>query len=318
MAIKLYQASSFKYTPFDDFEAGDLEYLKANGIEITDKISKADVIISQNYKHIKKHFWRGLFGKQFLIWTLESRFDTHFKSPLSVFWGLVKCHVMNVYTKDVFVTNTTFHSKIINKTLKLLSNDFKLKSRRTIALMSFYKGLNSEALICENENRDLIALRTQIALKGNELNIMDVYGKGWPDGVSKEDSREGDWGTRKKQLLDNYHFNLSFENTAAFNYMTEKIWDSIENYCLPIYYGKHTNAYALFPEDSFIDYSKFEKPEDLFSYIESISNAEFIERINKCITTYNRLSAKEDSFRTTERQKMLQNIVYKVNYICEN
>ena len=66
---------------------------------------------------------------------------------------------------------------------------------------------------------------------------------GWPKGVSKEDSREGDWVERKKQLLDNYHFNLSFENTAAYNYMTEKIWDSIENYCLPIYYGKHTNVY---------------------------------------------------------------------------
>lgn len=318
MKIKLYKASSFKYTPFDDFETGDLDYLKANGIEITPKISEANIIISQNYKHIKKYFWRALFGRQFLIWTLESRFDTHFKPLRKVFFGLVRCHVMNVYTKDVFVTNTTFHSKIITNVLQPLPEDFKLKSRKTIALMSFYKGLHSEALLYENDNRDLIALRTEIALKGHERNTLAVYGKGWPDGISKEDSRAGDWVSRKKELLKPYHFNLSFENTAAYNYMTEKIWDSIAHYCLPIYYGKHTNAYALFPENSFLDYAKFNSPTALFDYIEAMSSQEYIERMNKCIATYNALSSKDNSFAIAERQKMLQNIVSKVTYICEN
>ena len=120
--------------------------------------------------------------------------------------------------------------------------------------MSYYKGLNTEPIYIEGSNRDLISLRTKIALEGNKIGLMDVFGKGWPVSISKEDSRDGDWVHRKSELMKAYNFNLCFENTASFNYMTEKIWDSIENYCLPIYYGKHTNVYGLFPKHSF---SKF-------------------------------------------------------------
>ncbi|WP_452602299.1 glycosyltransferase family 10 domain-containing protein [Pontimicrobium sp. MEBiC06410] len=316
MSIKLYKASSFKYTPFEDFIEGDLAFINENDIVIVDKIKEADIIISQNYKHLKKHFWRGVFGnKKFLIWTLESRFDTHFSSEIKVFFNLVNCHIMNVYTKDVFVTNVTFRSRLITNKLKLVPQDFKLKSKKVVALMSFYKGLNSEALIRDGDNIDLIKLRTEIALKGHEIDAMDVYGKGWPEGISKEDSREGNWVERKRQLVDNYHFNLSFENTAAYNYVTEKIWDSIENYCLPIYYGKHTNIYELFPENSFIDYSKFDSPEALFEFISQMTNETFIERMNNCIKVYNAICEKGSAFGVSERQKMLDNIVSRIKKI---
>ncbi|WP_445955317.1 glycosyltransferase family 10 domain-containing protein [Yeosuana sp.] len=179
---------------------------------------------------------------------------------------------MNVYTKDVFVSNLTFHAGSINKKLDLVPNDFELKTKKVIALMSYYKGIKSESLIKDGNNIDLISLRTKIALFGNDLGFLDIYGKGWPIGVSKEDSREGDWVNRKKELMSNYNFNLCFENTATFNYTTEKIWDSIENYCLPVYYGKHTNVYELFPENSFVDYSNFKNPEELFKFIYEITN----------------------------------------------
>ena len=315
MPIKLYKASSFKYTPFEDFEDGDLDYLKKNGIQIVNNISEADIIISQNIKHLKRHFWRGLFGNRFLIWTLESRFDTHFEPIKKVFFNLVKCHIMNVYTRDVFVSNLTFHSGLINKTLQPLNRDFKFKSKTIIALMSFYKGLASEKLLYKSDNLDLIALRSKIALSGSENKCLDVFGKGWPNGVSKEDSREGDWVERKKSLMANYHFNLCFENTAAYNYMTEKIWDSIENYCLPVYYGKNTNAYALFPENSFIDYSKFNSPEELFQFIKEMTDEEFILRMNKCIEVYNKISEKGVTLVKVERKKTLDKIVDKIQYI---
>ncbi len=38
--IKLYKASSFKYTPFDDFEEGDLDYLNQNNIVIVDNVNR--------------------------------------------------------------------------------------------------------------------------------------------------------------------------------------------------------------------------------------------------------------------------------------
>lgn len=313
--IKLYKASSFKYTPFDDFQQGDLDYLKLNNIVIVNKVEDANVIISQNFKFLIKHFWRIFFNMRFLIWTLEPRFDTHFVSSKKYFLGLFKCYFMNIYTKDVFVTNISVHCRKINKTLHFLSDDFLLESKKIVALMSYYKGLESRSLIFNGKNIDLIALRTKIALEGNEINVIDVYGKGWPKGVSIEDSREGEWENSKGKILEKYNFNLCFENTAAYNYMTEKIWDSIQNYCLPIYYSKNTNAYEIFPKESFIDYADFNSPAELFNFINSMSTEEFIIRLNRCVQVYNTISEKGISLVKSERKKTLDKIVEKIRHI---
>lgn len=316
--IKLYKASNFSYTPFNDFMDGDLNYLNENNIIVVTKSSEADIIISQNFKHLRKHFWRILFGKNFLIWTIEPRFNTSFKKRKNYFFGLFKCSFMNIYTQDVFVSNISVHCKIINEKLISLPSTFQITSNKIVTLMSYYKGVNAKPLIKNRENIDLIALRSRIAIDGSKQNIMDVYGKGWPDDISKEDSRDGNWGPSKKQALDNYNFNLCFENTASPNYMTEKIWDSIENYCLPIYYGKNTNAYQIFPKDSFIDYSNFNSPQELFDFVLNISNEEFISRMNRCIEVYNSISIQGETLVKSERKKTLDKIVERINEIINN
>jgi hypothetical protein len=313
MAIKLYKASSFAYTPFDNID--DLVYLKKHDIVIVDKITDADIVIAQNYKHLKKYLWRAVFGKKFLIWTLEPRFDTNFTTEKKVFFGLFKYRIMNVFTNDVFVSNITFTTHIISKEIELVVDDYEIKSRKIISLMSYYQGINQPKLIRQGENIDLIGLRSKIALVGNKLEILDVYGKGWPEGVSKEDSRDGDWGGRKKLLLADYNFNLCFENTASYNYMTEKIWDSIENYCLPIYYGKNTNVYEVFPKNSFIDYAEFNSVQALFDFVNAMTNAEFTRRMNSCIKVYNSISSQGLELVKAERKKMLDIIVEKVSLI---
>mgnify|MGYP000881273852 CR=1 FL=1 len=318
MNIKIYKVGSFKYTPFDNFVGGDLNYLESNRVSIVTNVADADIIIAQNYKHIKKCFWRCIQGKKFLIWTNEPRFNDEYVKFKNVFFNLTKCHFMNIYTRDIFVTNISIHCGLINKDLKIIDKNFQLKSKKMIALMSYYGGVNAPKLMKGNENIDLIALRSQIALEGSKDGFIDVFGKGWPDGVSKEDSRDGDWGIRKKHLLADYNFNLCFENTAVYNYMTEKIWDSIENYCLPIYYGKHTNAYELFPENSFIDYSHFKSPIELFSFINNMSVNEYIDRMNKCINVYNSICQQGEKLVIDERKKMLDNIVEKLNFIKKN
>lgn len=314
-SIKLFKASNFSYTPFENFFPGDMEYLNSHDIEIVSSDKLADVIISQNYKHIKKHFWKFILGKKFLIWTLEPRFDTHFVSSKKVFFGLATCHFMNIYTRDIFVRNVTIHAGIINKKLDKIPDGFNLESRKIIALMSYFKGVDAPKFIKDGENIDLISIRSKIAIEGTERNIVDIVGKGWPIGVAIEDSRSGDWSPRKKELLKQYNFNLAFENTATFNYMTEKLWDSIENYCLPIYYGKGTNAYEIFPKDSFIDYSEFSGSDELFDFIENISNKEFIERMNKCIEVYNSISNQGQDFVKKCREEMLDKIVEKLELL---
>ncbi|RXJ45404.1 glycosyltransferase family 10 domain-containing protein [Gelidibacter gilvus] len=313
--MKIFKASNFSYTPFNDFVEGDLSFLKMNGIEIVDSPWHSDVIISQNYKHLKKYFWLGCFGKSFLVWTLEPRFDLHFAKVKKVFFGLFKCHIMNVYTQDVFVTNLSVSSNNFNKSLELLPEEFELKTKKTIALMSYFKGIESPPIYRGGVDLDLLKLRAEIALEGHQLGVLDVFGKGWPHNISKEDSRTGNWKQRKRKLMNDYSFNLCFENTVAKNYMTEKIWDSIENYCLPIYYGRGTTAYELFPKDSFIDYAEFSSPEALFTFIQNMSDEDYRERMNKCIIVHNNIFDNKDIIASEERKKMLTKITDKMNYI---
>lgn len=311
--IKLFKASSFKYTPFENFEEGDLDYLNKNNIVIVNKVKDADVIISQNFKFLKKYFWRGLFGKKFLIWTVEPRFDTHFVSSKKYLFGLIKCHFMNIYTRDIFVTNISIHCKKINQKLDFLPENFVLDSKKIVAMMSFYKGTEAPPLFYNGENIDLIALRSKIALAGYKAGVLDIYGKGWAEGIAIEDSRDGQWWASKKGVLNKYNFNLCFENTAAFNYMTEKIWDSIQNYCLPIYYGKNTNAYEVFPKNSFVDYGEFKSPDELFNFVKAMSSEEFVKRMNACIEVHNSISERGITLVKAERKKTLDKIVSKLN-----
>ena len=312
-SIKLYKIKSFVFTPFENER--DLEYLRSNGIVLTGNIMDADILISQNYKHLKKYYIFSLVNKKFLVWTLEPRFNTSFKSVKKLLGGLIKCHFMNIYTHDVFTTGLNFHAKNISKKLARISDGYELKNRRVVALMSYFKGIDTPPLINNGNDIDLIKVRTKIALEGFKNDLFDIYGRGWPEGIVVENSRRGNWKDRKIEILKSYNFNLCFENTIAHNYITEKIWDSIENYCLPIYYGKGNNIYQIFPKESFIDYSNFTEPSELFNYIENMSSSEFIERINKCISVYNKISEKGESFVWEQKKLALDKIIERVTLI---
>lgn len=314
--IKIFLIKSFVYTPFTN--NNDLAYLKEHGIIVTTDISKADILISQNYKHLIKFFFKFLDRKHFLVWTLEPRFDTSFTSVKKIMFGIHKCHFMNIYTGDVFVSIPSFHIHQFKNNLSLLSRNFQVNNRKIVALMSYYNGIKSKPLVKNGENIDLIGLRSHIAIEGHELGILDIYGKGWPDNISIEDSRSGNWPQRKAEILSNYAFNLCFENTIAYNYVTEKIWDSIENYCLPIYYGKNTNIYTIFPKNSFIDFADYKDIPSLFNYLLNISDEEYIDRLNKCIYIYNSINNKKNTDEVKSRKKILNNIIKKCNGIISN
>lgn len=311
--IKIFKVKSFAHTPFSNEE--DLVYLREHGIEITTDITKADILISQNFKHLKKYFLRYLKEKQYLVWTHEPRFDTSFTSFHKILFGFHKCYFMNIYTQDVFTTIPAFNLSGINKNLSLLTENSCIGNNKVVAVMSYYQGVNAKSLFRNRENIDLIGLRSKLALEGSKRGILDVYGNGWPENVSIEDSRAGNWTGRKEEILREYSFNLCFENTIAYNYVTEKIWDSIGSYCLPIYYGKNTNIYTIFPRNSFIDYSDFEDSTSLFNFIENISDDDFVTRLNKCIDVYNSFSKLGKLDEWNIKVKILKNIIDKCNVI---
>ncbi|MDH5970848.1 glycosyltransferase family 10 domain-containing protein [Vibrio aestuarianus] len=79
---------------------------------------------------------------------------------------------------------------------------------------------------------------------------------------------------RKRNVLKEYIFCLCFENRHGDNgYITEKIFDSMFAYTIPVYYGA-SNISEHIPEDCYIDYRKFRDIDELFQFIIGLSDSE--------------------------------------------
>lgn len=76
---------------------------------------------------------------------------------------------------------------------------------------------------------------------------IDKYGKLFNNPV-KLTKRNND----KLEILNSYKFNVCFENSSNYNYITEKIIDAYLSNTVPIYWGG-TNIYEYFEPSSFIN-----------------------------------------------------------------
>ena len=146
--------------------------------------------------------------------------------------------------------------------------------------------------------------------------MLDVYGRDWPKHTTKGQSRGKNWRNKKQKILQNYDFNLAFENTNWPYYCTQKIWDSIQGGCLPIYYGDNNAIYQDFPEDSFLDYCQFGDAQELFMYIQLMTTQEFVKRMNLCIETFNQASKNREA--TGISHQNLELTVNKIRSIFED
>ncbi|AKG21020.1 glycosyltransferase family 10 domain-containing protein [Calothrix sp. 336/3] len=75
----------------------------------------------------------------------------------------------------------------------------------------------------------------------------DLYGRGLPNWAQKTGELSNKW-----YGMAPYYYNLAIENYADNNwYVSEKLWDSLLAWCLPIYYGGSA-ADKLLPSGSFL------------------------------------------------------------------
>ncbi|WAL59082.1 glycosyltransferase family 10 domain-containing protein [Thermocoleostomius sinensis] len=79
-----------------------------------------------------------------------------------------------------------------------------------------------------------------------ELDV-DLYGRGLPSGARSNGELKNKW-----YGMAPYYYNLAIENYADNDwYVSEKLWDSLLAWCLPIYYGGSA-ADRLLPPGSFL------------------------------------------------------------------
>lgn len=88
----------------------------------------------------------------------------------------------------------------------------------------------------------------------------------------------------KAAVLREYRFSLCYENVSGIQgYITEKIFDSLFALCIPVYWGA-PDIGRYIPELCFIDRSQFKDTKELFSYMHSMSEAEYEQRLEAMIS----------------------------------
>ncbi len=88
----------------------------------------------------------------------------------------------------------------------------------------------------------------------------------------------------KSRILQNSKFNFCFENIVGYKgYISEKIWDSIANGAIPVYWPSWEIPEDYIPKEYYVNASNFRNMNELFKYLESISEEEIISWSNKLI-----------------------------------
>lgn len=254
------------------------------GYRFTDDWRKCDVIVAIRETEIPYFMMKvgkHLSFRNILLYTHEPYFSPRNDKMIRI--SKKDIPVMNVFTGDVWRNCLQY---------------CPLQKAEMMSFVGVPKALNPViALLATHKKQvvsagNIVEYRNKIGLHGNKIGMVDIYGKGWPDDVVKGESRMI-WRETKPKILSCYHFCLCFENTHTPYYVTEKIWDSILNYCLPIYMGSQW-IYEIFPKDSFIDYSELGSPEKLFHMVFNMKPEEWSNRMNKCIEAFKKVAEQLD------------------------
>jgi hypothetical protein len=320
--IRLYRTGILHVTPFHPEQYDAISFFYSNGITFTENPLNCDLFVTG---HSIPTTWNTAFRKMQLL--LRYQFRRHIliwsNEPYNTIveptfrWSALQplAHIMNLYTNDVYLSNFSFHWAIQrNLPFKTLDECPPPGKAKIVGVMG-YVG-NPEPRIVRGVNRDLNWLRMAFLQEGWRLRRVDIFGSGWPDGMSKEDSRRlTGWHDRKLELLRGYDICLAVENTTYDYYCTEKIWQSLSGGCLPIYYGHGNRIYETFPRNSFIDAADFENVAQIYAYINSMSQQEYLQRYNQCIEVNNWVASNIDF--GAKRKDMLANIVTRIRTIVQ-
>lgn len=123
---------------------------------------------------------------------------------------------------------------------------------------------------------ELYTLRKNVvSFFSDKSNVFDLYGSRWPRSTPNYK------GTcyPKVPYCKNYKFCFALENVRGVSgYLTEKIWDVFVSGCVPIYFGD-PDVKKEIPEKCFIDLGEFKNLEELYIYINQMTEQEYNERI---------------------------------------
>ena len=95
-------------------------------------------------------------------------------------------------------------------------------------------------------------LRADILNAMSQIDTVDSAGSY----MHNDDSLQTDYADNKRAYLKNYYFNICPENTSAYGYTTEKLFEAISAGCIPVYWGAEFADKAVINEDAVIRWNK--------------------------------------------------------------
>lgn len=314
--IRVAYADTMDYTPFDrklyPKEKNVLSKISSNHLlfAFVSSHDRANVIVGRTQASLKPIIEKHGNSKQYLLWTHEPRWDLTRSDSLDIQSNRVT--VANVYNGQIYFNNFYFldYPGEFDYLKTRLNYPLSAPKSKKAVIMATYSEPSDASTYTQNQViEDLSYLRSRIGVAGHRAGIIDVFGKGWPQGISSWSSpMQGDWKKEKIEKISGYRFTVAFENTNVRYYVTEKIWDAIYAGTLPIYYGNDW-IYETFERGSFIDYNDFNSPEALAKFLKEMTDEEWLVRMKKCIDAYNRsVEAAEKSdilAQTTEQIRKL-------------
>ena len=108
--------------------------------------------------------------------------------------------------------------------------------------------------------------RKFVVMKLQEFMPVDIYGKCGPLDCDKKDRT----GCREMVERD-YKFYLSFENSLCTDYVTEKVFEMMNYYVIPVVFGGADYTRFL-PPRSYVNVMDFETVQDLAAYLHYLAN----------------------------------------------
>jgi len=280
MSVSVYIHPRMKYTIFQKERTRAV--LASFGVKFVEAPEQAHVLVGNNGGLIREFI--DVFGatRRYLLWTHEPMFWTSAEK-----WAMIagqRVRTMSMHSGEVFFDNCYYAS--INPG-EVARRTQRTRLNRTVVMVASAKMETSAARFEIPNIAELLTLRYDLAIAGHQQHQIDIYGMNWPPGVSRGQSRYGQWSLAKYKILENYDFNLCFENSLIPYYCSEKIWQAIHCGCLPVYFGQDS-IYEDFPQESFLDYATLGSADDLFKAINHMSLQEFYRRYDACLSVFHR------------------------------
>lgn len=237
-------------------------------------------------------------------------------------------HIMNAFNGTLFSSNFE-NGYVFKDNFTELKFNPVTKVNKSIVIMNTFVSYDNEYNVTNIYNipNNLVDLGNKLSTYLFEKNIATICGKDWPN-VKCIDTFTNNpiLSEDKFGILNNrFGFMVCFENFEINYWITEKLFDCIENNILPIYYSSET-IYEIFPKKSFIDYRDFKVNSNeeinfelLYKYILNMSAEEYNERMKLCVDCINKIKKEF----TSEKylfvyQTTCHKIIKKLQNICAN